>query len=348
MDMANLTWLHGKPAATGVLKANPEDFVVVEDLGFTPDGEGEHLLVNIRKNGCNTQFVADALAKFAGIHARSVSYAGLKDRHAVTEQWFCLHLPGKESPDLSQFALEGCEVLQAARHLRKLRIGTLKGNDFTLVLRNISDRQEVEQRLQSIAASGVPNYFGSQRFGRGGNNLTMARRWANDEIRVKERSKRSFYLSASRSALFNAVASQRLANHQQQTVMEGDALQLAGRGSWFVAKAEELANLQQRLDAGELMITAPLPGDGEPGSVGEAQGFEQQCLAQQPELLTLLKRERVEPARRALLLQPQKLTWNWWDDATVELSFWLPAGSFATSVVREILQQNNSDVDISL
>ncbi len=98
MDMANLTWLHGKPAATGVLKANPEDFVVVEDLGFTPDGEGEHLLVNIRKNGCNTQFVADYLAKFAGIHARSVSYAGLKDRHAVTEQWFCLHLPGKNLP----------------------------------------------------------------------------------------------------------------------------------------------------------------------------------------------------------------------------------------------------------
>lgn len=347
MDMANLTWLHGKPAATGVLKANPEDFVVVEDLGFTPDGEGEHLLVNIRKNGCNTQFVADYLAKFAGIHARSVSYAGLKDRHAVTEQWFCLHLPGKESPDLSQFALEGCEVLQAARHLRKLRIGTLKGNEFTLVLRQISDRQEVEQRLQAIAAGGVPNYFGSQRFGRGGNNLTMARRWANDEIRVKERSKRSFYLSASRSALFNLIASQRLAHQQQQTVLEGDALQLAGRGSWFVAKAEELSDLQQRLDAGELMVTAPLPGDGESGTAGEALEFEQRYLAQQPELLSLLKRERVDPARRALLLQPQNLQWNWWDDVTVELRFWLPAGSFATSVVREIMQQDHSDAEIS-
>lgn len=347
MDMVNLTWLHGKPAATGVLKANPEDFVVVEDLGFTPDGEGEHLLVNVRKNGCNTQFVADYLAKFAGIHARSVSYAGLKDRHAVTEQWFCLHLPGKESPDLSQFALEGCEVLQAARHLRKLRIGTLKGNEFTLVLRQVSDRQAVEQRLQAIAAGGVPNYFGSQRFGRGGNNLTMARKWANDEIRVKERSKRSFYLSASRSALFNLIASQRLANQQQQTVLEGDALQLAGRGSWFVAKAEELASLQQRLDAGELMITAPLPGDGEPGTAAEVLAFEQGCLAQQPELISLLKRERVEPARRALLLQPQKMQWNWWDDVTVELRFWLPAGSFATSVVREIMLPGNSDADIA-
>lgn len=347
MDMANLTWLYGQPQARGVLKANPEDFVVVEDLGFTPDGEGEHLLVNIRKNGCNTQFVADFLAKFAGIHARSVSYAGLKDRHAVTEQWFCLHLPGKESPDFTQFALEGCEVLQAVRHLRKLRIGTLQGNHFTLVLRHISERQDVEQRLQAIAAGGVPNYFGSQRFGRGGNNLVMARRWARDEIRVKERSKRSFYLSASRSALFNVIASQRLANQQQRTVLEGDALQLAGRGSWFVAKPDELVSLQQRLDDGELLITAPLPGDGEPGTVGEALKFEQQCLAEQQELLTLLRRERVEPARRALLLQPQKLLWNWWDDVTVELRFWLPAGSFATSVVREIIQQDNSDADIT-
>ncbi|ANS41218.1 tRNA pseudouridine synthase D [Serratia plymuthica] len=346
MDMANLTWLYGQPQSTGMLKASPEDFVVVEDLGFEPDGEGEHVLVNIRKNGCNTQFVADYLARFAGIHARSVSYAGLKDRHAVTEQWFCLHLPGKETPDFSQFALEGCEVLASARHLRKMRIGTLKGNAFTLVLRQISDRQDVEQRLQAIAAGGVPNYFGSQRFGRGGNNLVMARRWANDEIRVKERSKRSFYLSASRSALFNLIASRRLANQQHRRVLEGDALQLHGRGSWFVAKPDELAELQQRLDAGELLITAPLPGDGEPGTAGEALDFERQCLVEQPELMALLTRERVDPARRALLLLPQKMQWNWWDDATVELRFWLPAGSFATSVVREIMRQDSGDADI--
>lgn len=347
MDMTTLTWLHGKPQATGRLKATPEDFVVVEDLGFTPDGEGEHLLVNIRKNGCNTTFVADHLAKFAGIHARSVSYAGLKDRHAVTEQWFSLHLPGKDAPDFSQFALEGCEILQTARHLRKLRIGTLKGNHFTLVLRHISNRQEVEHRLHAIAADGVVNYFGSQRFGHGSNNLVMARRWARNEIRVKERNKRSFYLSASRSALFNIIASQRLANQQHKTVLVGDALQLSGRGSWFVAKEEELPRLQQRLDAGELMITAPLPGEGELGTSGEALQLEQQLMAEQPELLTLLKRERVEPARRALLLQPQNLLWHWWDDDTVELRFWLPAGSFATSVVREIMQQDNSDADIT-
>lgn len=349
MDMTHLTWLHGKPLSSGILKANPEDFVVLEDLGFEPDGEGEHLLVRIRKNGCNTQFVAEYLARFAGIHARSVSYAGLKDRHAVTEQWFCLHLPGKDDPDLSKFDLEGCEVLTTSRQRRKLRIGTLKGNAFTLVLRHISDRQDVEDRLQKIQAVGVPNYFGLQRFGRGGNNLVQARQWATNAIRVKERNKRSFYLSASRSALFNVVASQRLADGAERLVMEGDALQLTGRGSWFVAKPDEVELLQQRLDNGELQVTAPLPGDGELGTQSVALEFEQQCIADQQELLSLLKRERVEPARRALLLQPLQMSWNWWDDVTLELNFWLPAGSFATSVVREIMHNDGgeSSVDIT-
>lgn len=334
-----LFWRYGEPQTTGVLKATAEDFAVVEDLGFAPDGDGEHALVRVRKRGCNTAFVAEALAKFARIPARSVSYAGLKDRHAVTEQWFCLHLPGKEMPDWTAFALEGCEILEAARHRRKLRIGALRGNDFTLTLRHISDRPAVEQRLQRIAAEGVPNYFGEQRFGRDGGNLTQAVRWANDEIRVKERGKRSFYLSASRSELFNRVVSARLAARQETAVFDGDALQLTGRGSWFVAQPEELATLQQRVDAGELLITAPLPGDGAPGTQGTALAFELRCLQEQPTaLLSLLRRERVEPARRAIMLYPQRLSWLWLDDATLELRFWLPAGSFATSVVRELIR----------
>lgn len=110
IEFDNLTYLHGKPQGTGLLKANPEDFVVVEDLGFEPDGEGEHILVRILKNGCNTRFVADALAKFLKIHAREVSFAGQKDKHAVTEQWLCARVPGKEMPDLSAFQLEGCRA----------------------------------------------------------------------------------------------------------------------------------------------------------------------------------------------------------------------------------------------
>lgn len=337
MDMQNLTWLHGKPQGSGVIKASPEDFVVIEDLGFGPDGDGEHLLLRILKSGCNTRFVADALAKFLKVHAREVSFAGQKDKHAVTEQWFCVRLPGKEMPDMSAFTLEGCQVLEFARHRRKLRLGALKGNRFTLVLREVSDRNEVEQRLQAIAEQGVPNYFGSQRFGIGGNNLHQAKRWAESNAPLRDRNKRSFWLSAARSALFNQIVSQRLKKTDFNQVVDGDALQLAGRGSWFVATPEELPTLQQRVDDGELLITASLPGDGEWGTQNAALAFEQQCVADEEVLLGLLKRERVEAARRAMLVQPEALSWNWWDDVTVELNFWLPAGSFATSVVRELM-----------
>lgn len=162
------------------------------------------------ENGCNTRFVADALAKFLKIHAREVSFAGQKDKHAVTEQWLCARVPGKEMPDLSKFQLEGCQVLEYARHKRKLRLGALKGNQFTVILREISDRQDVETRLQAIAERGVPNYFGAQRFGIGGSNLQGAMRWAESGAPVRDRNKRSFWLSAARSALFNQQVSIRL------------------------------------------------------------------------------------------------------------------------------------------
>jgi len=340
-DFDNLTYLHGKPQGTGLLKANPEDFVVIEDLGFEPDGEGEHILVRILKNGCNTRFVAEALAKFLKIHAREVSFAGQKDKQAVTEQWLCARVPGNEMPDLSQFQLEGCKVLEYARHKRKLRLGALKGNAFTLVLREVSNRDDVEKRLQAISEQGVPNYFGAQRFGIGGSNLQGALRWAQSNAPVRDRNKRSFWLSAARSALFNQIVSERLKKTDANQVVVGDALQLAGRGSWFVATDEEMADLQARVNA----KTGRGPGEG--GPQGEALQAEQTAIADETELCSLLVREKVEAARRAMLLYPQQLSWNWWDDVTVELRFWLPAGSFATSVVRELINTSGDYANIA-
>ena len=343
----DLTYLHGQPQGQGLLKASPEDFLVVEDLGFEPDGEGEHVLVRILKNGCNTRFVADALAKFLKIHAREVSFAGQKDKHAVTEQWLCARVPGKEMPDLSKFVLEGCQVLEYARHKRKLRPGALKGNAFTLILREISHRDDVEARLQAIAARGVPNYFGAQRFGLGGSNLQGALRWAENGGPVRDRNKRSFWLSAARSALFNQIVSDKLKKPDFNQVVDGDALQLAGRGSWFVATEDERDELQTRVDNRELMITAVLPGSGDWGTQRAALAFEENTLAQETLLQSLLVREKVEAARRAVLLYPQQLSWNWWDDVTVELRFWLPAGSFATSVVRELIKTTGDYANIA-
>lgn len=346
MKVMNVQYLHGKPLSSGTLKSIPEDFVVKEDLGFELDGEGEHVMVRVEKTGCNTLYVAEQLAKFAKISARAVSYAGLKDRHAVTEQWFCLQMPGKDTPDFSAWQLEGCRVLAVTRQKRKLRIGSLKGNQFEITLRDITHADDVEQRLQKVAKLGVPNYFGEQRFGRDGQNLVQARRWANQEITVRERNKRSFYLSAARSAMFNDIASARIANNTAQCAMLGDALQLTGRGSWFVATAEELDSLQTRLQSSELSVTAPLPGDGDLGTQEDALAFEIHCLEQdyQP-FMALMKNERVSPARRAVLVKPQNLQWQWLDSSTVKLDFFLNSGSFATSVVREIINQDCVDAE---
>ncbi|GHC05637.1 tRNA pseudouridine synthase D [Providencia stuartii] len=340
----NVQYLHGKPLSTGKLKSQPEDFIVKEDLGFELDGEGEHVMVRVEKTGCNTLFVAEQLAKFAKISARSVSYAGLKDRNAVTEQWFCLQMPGKETPDFSLWQLDGCRVIATTRQKRKLRIGTLKGNQFELTIRDISVPEDVEARLQKVAEQGIPNYFGEQRFGRDGQNLTQALRWANQEITVRERNKRSFYLSAARSAMFNHVASERIENQTINQVLLGDALQLTGRGSWFVATAEELPTLQARVASGELSITAPLPGDGELGTQEDALVFETNSLESYYSLMTLMKNERVSSTRRAMIVKPQNFQWQWIDQTTLKLNFFLNSGSFATSVVREIINQDSADV----
>ncbi len=177
-----LNYLLGKPQQAGRLKAEFADFIVQEELGYPLAGEGEFVAVKVRKTNANTLFVGEQLAKFVGISAKNMSYAGLKDRHAVTEQWFCLHLAGKETPDFSAFECEGVEILEVTRHNRKIRTGALEGNYFELLLRDVEETDELKQRLNQLQAVGFPNYFTEQRFGRDGHNLTQAQRWASGEI----------------------------------------------------------------------------------------------------------------------------------------------------------------------
>lgn len=336
--LETLSYLHGKPLSNGLYKQSDADFVVKEDLGYSLDGEGEHIFVHVQKQNCNTVFIAEQLAKFAGIPAKLVGYAGLKDRNAITEQWFGLHMPGKFTPDFSTFELEGCKILHVTRHSKKLRIGNLKGNSFTLLLRNIDNRADVELRLALIQASGVANYFGEQRFGKENNNIEQAMLWAKGEIKVKDRKKRSFYLSAARSAIFNGIVSERIKQNTARTVLNGDILQLADRGSWFIAQHDELNSLQQRVNDAELNITAPMLGDNGPQTTGDALSFEQHYVDQHwTDFLTLFREERLETARRAMLLKPKNINWIWIDDTTLQLDFWLPAGSYATAVLRELI-----------
>lgn len=332
----NQHYLLGKPSVTGHYKQQFEDFVVKEDLGFELSGEGEHVFVYLRKRDCNTTFVAEQLAKYVGISAKLVSYAGLKDRHAVTEQWFGLHLPGKETPDFSNFLLQGCQILDVKRHNKKLRTGALKGNYFSLILRDISNQSELENRLTQVVIHGVPNYFGEQRFGRDNNNIEQAIKWAQGETVIKDRKKRSFYLSAARSLIFNSIVSTRIEQKLMDKVLIGDVLQLSGRGSWFVAEEAELPSLQQRVKDGELNITAPLLGD-KLESQSVALTFENRCLSKWEDLKSLIQKERMETMRRSIILRPEQLTWLWQNDTTVQLDFYLPAGCYATAVLRELI-----------
>lgn len=330
-----LNYLYSAPQAVGRLKAEFADFIVREELGYELAGEGEFVAVKIRKTNANTLFVGERLAKFVGISEREMSYAGLKDRHAVTEQWFCLHLAGKETPDFSAFECEGVEILEVTRHNRKIRVGSLVGNHFELLLRDVQESDDLTTRLRQLQAVGFPNYFTEQRFGRDGHNLTQALRWAKGEITVKDRKKRSFYLSAARSEVFNLVVSQRIAENLLNQVLENDYLQLAGSNSFFCVAENEIDESQQRLTEGDVLLTAPLIGEKSLDSVANQR--EKQIIEQHADLVNLMKKERMGTARRAMLCKPQNLAWQF-EDEGLRLTFFLESGSYATGLVRELIQ----------
>ena len=335
MDLAYLQ--KTPPKQTALLKAECADFVVKEQLGYDMSGDGEFVAVKVRKTDCNTLFVGEQLAKFAGISARNMSYAGLKDRKAITEQWFSLQMPGQPTPDFSQFSLEGVEILDVTRHQRKIRIGSLQGNHFEILLRNAEETDELKVRLDFLAKNGFPNYFTEQRFGRDGNNLTQALRWANGEINVKDRHKRSFYLSAARSEIFNLIVSKRMELNLAQQILVGDVLQLNGSHSWFVVdESEDLAQLQQRLAQQDVLLTAPLIGEEEKSAVD----FENEFFAQHQALFALMRQERMKAARRPILMQPQHFQWQF-EPNGLRLQFVLPAGSYATALIRELVNVEN-------
>ena len=331
--MLELAYLKTAPKQTALLKAECADFVVKENLGYSMAGEGEFVAVRVRKTDANTLFVGEKLAQFAEISARNMSYAGLKDRRAVTEQWFSLQMPGKPTPDFGDFQLEGIEILEVTRHNRKIRTGSLDGNYFDILLRNAIENDDLKVRLENLSKFGFPNYFTEQRFGRDGHNLTQALRWAKGEIQVKDRKKRSFYLSAARSEVFNLVVSERLKQGVANRVLPNDIVQLSGSHSWFVAdEKEDLNVLQLRLEQGDLQLTAPLIGE----TAQPACSLENDIVQQHQDIANLMKQERLKPARRPLLMKPKDFNWQF-EETGLRLKFYLPAGSYATALVRELV-----------
>lgn len=344
MELTTQHWdyLYGRPVSTGLFKFQADDFQVTEDLGYEPTGDGEHQFVFIEKENTNTAFLAEQLARYTGLPLRQVTYAGRKDKYAVTRQWFGLHAPGKPDFDFSDWQLEGVKVLKHTRHNKKLKTGQLRGNAFQIQLRQVNNIEAVEETLAQIARHGVPNYYGEQRFGvmrmndqgevmRGG-NLVLAERMIQGET-IRHRNKRSMALSALRSWLFNEVVSTRLSNQQFNQVLPGDALALTGSNSFFIDDGSD-TRLQQRYASGDLSPTAPQWGAGSVPSEGEARALEQAVADANPAVSNFLATAGFAQERRAIKIWPEQLEWLGKGD-TLTLSFSLPSGCFATSVLRE-------------
>lgn len=321
---------------SGRIRALPEDFQVVEELGFTPEGSGEHVFLRVRKRLANTAWVARRLSAFAGVPPRQVSYAGLKDRHAVAEQWFSVHLPGKVDPDWSGCVDESFSILEHRRHGRKLKRGALKGNRFRLVVRGLQGpREALAARLDGLAATGVPNYFGEQRFGRDGGNLSQAEAMFLGKP-VKDRQQRGLYLSAARAHLFNQVLTQRVAAGTWNQPLAGDVMMHEGSRSQFAAPVID-ADISQRVATLVLHPSGPLWGKGELLSGIAVRDLEQSVAVAHPLLCQGLEAAGLVQERRPLRLRVDAVQWQWLQEDALVLCFGLPPGAYATSVLRELI-----------
>lgn len=335
--MINLPYAYGQPPIQGRLRVAPEDFQVREELDFALDGAGEHVWLWVCKRGANTEWVAKRLAERAGVPGGAVSYAGLKDRQAVTEQWFSVHLPGKADPDWNAHPHPDFTVLNATRHSRKLRRGALRGNAFRITLRELDgDPTELATRFERMTATGVPNYFGEQRFGREAGNLQRAEAMLSGREKVRDRHQRGLYLSAARSALFNAVLARRVIDGHWNVARPGEVLMLEGSHSIFTVDAVD-ETIRQRVAAFDAHPTGPLWGAGELRSSGAVWELEQAVIADFPLFRDGLATAGLRQERRALRLIVREATLEFSDARTAILEFRLPAGAYATTVLRELM-----------
>jgi tRNA pseudouridine13 synthase len=327
----------GAPPVNGRLRTTADDFRVDEVLGFAPDGAGSHMLLTVEKRAANTGWVAAQLARHAGVAVREIGFSGHKDRHAVTRQAFTVPLASTVEPAAClDWQGEGYRVVAAERHARKLRPGSHRSNRFGIRVRGLlGDVAALDARLRSIATRGVPNYFGPQRFGRGGNNLQRALAWGDGGPGPRDRSQRGFVLSAARSYLFNTVLAARVVRGDWDQILPGEAVILDGRRSFFPATQVD-STLLARCQEMDVHPSGPLPGLGDSPATQDALQLEMDALAGHEVLLQLLARERLEHERRSLRLPVRDTTWQV-DADELQFEFTLPRGTFATAVLHEVL-----------
>jgi len=330
----------GGAVGTGMLREMAQYFKVNEQLSFNPSTEGEHVFLYIQKTGLNTEEVAKKLAMHAKVPRRAVSYAGMKDRHAVTKQWFSVHLPGKEGPDWHLLEEETLRIEKITRHSKKLKRGSIKFNEFDIIITRLEgDSAQFLNRAEQIKETGVPNYFMEQRFGYRCQNIERIYRIFSRNEAIKNKKMKNLLLSSARSYLFNKVLNKRVADKNWDKALTGDVFMLNGTRQYF--KEESVSDLiNKRLLEQDIHPTGPLFGVSNHVSTKAVYELESQIFKEEKVFCDGLLKAEVESARRLLRVVPEAFEFGFLSEDTLRLKFKLPSGSYATALIRELIKTN--------
>jgi len=343
-------WHQGFPQLTGTLKTEPADFVVEEIPAYELSGDGEHLFLWIEKRDLSGEQLLRHLARCLNLKPHDIGAAGIKDRRAITRQW--LSVPAKLADLIPAAETEQIRILQSIRHGNKLRTGHLRGNRFSILVRDVhvddetaaglSPLEIARQLTDRITQLGFPNYYGDQRFGHDGETLTLGynliagRKSPRDIPYSRRKFLLRLSLSAVQSDLFNRVLAARLANNTISTVLTGDVMEVVASGGKF--HAEDPTVEQPRCDANETVITGPMFGPKMKQPTGAAAELESQILAESGLTADQFRSfgDILSGTRRPLVIRPGELSVAE-EPNGLRFEFTLPSGVYATTLLAEIL-----------
>ena len=328
------------PGTSGRIRTTPEDFEVEEVPSYEPSGEGEHLFLWVRKRDVGPEHLARTIAQRLNIPVGEVGTAGLKDRHAVTQQW--VSVPASCEANSDAINGGGIFLLKQARHNNKLKPGHLRGNRFKLRIRDTdpTSKENAQLIVERIRTLGLPNFYGPQRFGRDGSTLELGLQClqGNQSKRIRP-FQYKFALSAVQSMLFNEVLARRIRDGFYRTVLQGDVMTKWPIGGMFVA--EDVKVEQARFDARETVSAGPMFGKRTYPSAGVVAGREATVLNDNG-----LSAESFDGfgklmsgTRRQNIIYIDDLSCEW-EGSVLLLNFTLPAGSYATVLLREVMKVN--------
>ena len=334
-----------------VFNSSPRDFTVEEIPLYEFSGEGEHLILKVRKKELTTWEMLDIISGYIGIRRRDMGYAGLKDKHAMTIQY--ISLPAKYASQVETFTHEKIKILETTHHNNKIRVGHLKGNRFHIRLKKILgvQKNKLDSVLKWIKANGIPNYFGGQRFGTDGNNWEDGKKLIDGKLRIRDRKTRDFLIGSYQSYLFNQWLSKRIeislllekfSEAETEDVMKLERSLLQGtkeQSSFFkllqgdlmmhypygrVFYVENLTEEAERFATKDIAPTGLLPGTKVKRAEGAAGTIESQYDEEMKQ----------SGARRYAWIQVTEIEKKYIEErAHYELSFTLPKGSYATNVL---------------